>query len=191
MTDSLIPASSLITASAVRSGRWKWLAAAIPACALMATAQAAPILALDFDANSGYYYYGYSYAFYGDPGYGYHDLGSYLSQDTAIYPGIGIGGSNALRISADSTRLPAQLPPDHTYEGFNFAIVEDAGLPALTSPLLSDYTLTLSGRADGQNSAETKPRSWTPRSSRPTAPSARWTGTPTRSLRCVSPMASR
>ena len=92
-----------------------------------------------------------AFAFYGDPGYGYHDLGSYLSQDTAVYPGIGVGGSNALRISADSTRFPAQLPPDRTYEGFGFAIVEDAGLPALTSPILSDYTLTLSARAEGQN----------------------------------------
>ena len=53
-----------------------------------------------------------------------------------------------MRITADSSAIPAQLPPDRTYEGWSFAIVEDAGLPALTSSTLSDYNFSLSGRAE-------------------------------------------
>ena len=74
----------------------------------------------------------------------------YVSNESGIFSGSGVGASNALRITADTSAIPAQLPPDRTYEGWASALVADAGLPTLTSPTLSDYTFSLSARAEGQ-----------------------------------------
>jgi hypothetical protein len=127
MSHSPTSASSPFTASAGHRGAWKWLAAAISACALIvpATAKADSILSLDFDVNSGYYNFGYAFGFYGDAGFGYHGVN--VAQESGLFPGIGVGDSNALRTTADSSGIPAQLPPDRTYEGWAFVIVEDAG----------------------------------------------------------------